>query len=1323
MGYSTEVLADAPVAYWRLGEASGTTAADSSGNGRSGVYQNTPTLGVAGVVPGNTAVRFDKASSEYLLSSFSWSHTDVLTIEAWVKRNDLTSVTRGIYALTSPANDGSISLYMETDGKIAARRQGYGNPMVQSTTTITDQNWHHVVYTKNASVQKIYIDGVDRTGTVVNQTLTTRTTAPMAGQAWDNTGGSTYGGLALDEVAYYSSALSSARVTAHYNAAFGPATDFTYTTSPAFASFTDASVPASGTTITAWSWTLGDGGTSTLANPTHTYSAGGTYSVTLTATDSNSQSNSITKSVTVPPPAPNQPPTAYFTSSTGSLTVNFTDQSTDPDGTIVFRAWDFGDGGTSTAANPSHTYAATGPYTVSLTVTDDDGATNTYSRSIMVRTAGSANSYVTAPIFLRESTLTQGIDATQTTIPVADLSYWPPNGPLWPSKNEGMLDPEGAAEKITWTAKSATHGPGELTGVTRGAFGTTAASHSSGKIIGLYGRHDAGLKMKGKIPLFPVNASLTLQELRRHFDSERFVWADFDNLNESVQLEIIGAPMSTGNVSTTLDEGGTAVQRNAGVTSAKEVRSLTIGAGSSSSGRVLVTLDDVIKAVPLSGAKETWSVQITHGPGGAGAVDDEFHVFLDGITYAVPYLATDTASQVAAKVRTSSYPSWTVSGSGTTIIFQGANYLPRSFSCDVWSSTGLRATRTQLAGASSLATVTQVADEIRFTHFDGWQTGGSGTTVTFTALEPGTKTGTFSYANNGTGATGTLSQITAGTQSTPAQVATAIRALYSGNTYWTVGGSGAIVTWDATSSGPKLDATFTPGTTGTAGNMQTVHQGSADIVGYLTDSGGVQQTRRLVANLATTTVFNLEASVSGAGTEHGIISFWGSFGTDPLALLWRVEDLDLTEYLVEEGAYGVTSESTSGLTWDVRTDEVELTDRGKTYYRDHNLRGQLLGQLHYFGILEPEQARDDIGVQDLWHPVMPGQQISLAFYMRYENMPVAFPSQPLFISFHHADGTVTQVGDASGLVGLSGDAGWAEHTTPTFSAPTLDENPVPAYWMRIQSKQMSTGTLVVQEINPSLGTVVTRTPYYAFEGTFRAQLDARTPKETPYLLLERQRTVLEAQFEENGGVVTPQYRSASDPASFDGTWYPDASQVPDLPVIDVDVALAGDGLSTPEVTAGYPRTEYRARPSKRHLFLKGDRTELPGGVIMDKVADWYRKPGTSQVLLPSGHTLKQKLNEPVGYLPSFELWAFRPETVKYLLENLNAVGVLFYAEVFNELLLLKVLTPEPKFTRASLSRFDNEDFGDSFATAASRYSFWVSDALSAEVMDVTEISE
>lgn len=130
-------------------------------------------------------------------------------------------------------------------------------------------------------------------------------------------------------------------------------------------------------TIVAYEWDFGDGGTGTGISPAHTYAASGTFNVTLTVTDNGGLSDSAMTTAAIDPE--NVPPTANANgpySGEVGVDIQFSSAgSTDSDGTIVSYLWDFGDANTSTLANPLHSYASAGSFTVILSVTDNEGAT------------------------------------------------------------------------------------------------------------------------------------------------------------------------------------------------------------------------------------------------------------------------------------------------------------------------------------------------------------------------------------------------------------------------------------------------------------------------------------------------------------------------------------------------------------------------------------------------------------------------------------------------------------------------------------------------------------------------------------------------------------------------------------------------------------------------------------------------------------------------------------------------------------------------------------------------------------------------------------
>ena len=121
------------------------------------------------------------------------------------------------------------------------------------------------------------------------------------------------------------------------------------------------------------------------------------------------------------PPA-NQAPTADFSSSCTDLSCDFTDASSDSDGSIASYSWDFGDGNGSSAANPSHSYGSAGTYTVTLTVTDDDGASDSSSQSVTVEEPNTGGNPPAAPSNLSADVVQQGRGRNKTIVSV-DLTW------------------------------------------------------------------------------------------------------------------------------------------------------------------------------------------------------------------------------------------------------------------------------------------------------------------------------------------------------------------------------------------------------------------------------------------------------------------------------------------------------------------------------------------------------------------------------------------------------------------------------------------------------------------------------------------------------------------------------------------------------------------------------------------------------------------------------------------------------------------------------------------------------------------------------------
>ncbi len=132
--------------------------------------------------------------------------------------------------------------------------------------------------------------------------------------------------------------------------------------------------------IVSYVWTFGDGATATGATASHTYATSGTHAVQLVVTDNAGVTASVTHNAIA-----DQAPTAAFTSSCTDLGCTFdATTSSDPDGSIASYSWDFGDGTITTGVAPAHNYATGGTHTVTLTVTDNLGATGSIAHTVSV---------------------------------------------------------------------------------------------------------------------------------------------------------------------------------------------------------------------------------------------------------------------------------------------------------------------------------------------------------------------------------------------------------------------------------------------------------------------------------------------------------------------------------------------------------------------------------------------------------------------------------------------------------------------------------------------------------------------------------------------------------------------------------------------------------------------------------------------------------------------------------------------------------------------------------------------------------------------------
>ena len=214
--YQQTVLADGPLQYLRMNESSGTTAIDSSGNSRNGTYVNA-ILGIAGPVSGDTAVNLSNAG--YVDASFNpFAVNSSRTFEIWAMASGTPSDATIFSSDLAPASTNPWLCFTNST-TIAFYPQNSAN--VTWTYTMPLNKWvlFDLTYNDSTKVADLFINGVDQGSKTVSQGYNTTT----GNLEWGAGAGSSWfwpsGGMG--EAAVYAGILSSTRIQAHYNDAFG----------------------------------------------------------------------------------------------------------------------------------------------------------------------------------------------------------------------------------------------------------------------------------------------------------------------------------------------------------------------------------------------------------------------------------------------------------------------------------------------------------------------------------------------------------------------------------------------------------------------------------------------------------------------------------------------------------------------------------------------------------------------------------------------------------------------------------------------------------------------------------------------------------------------------------------------------------------------------------------------------------------------------------------------------------------------------------------------------------------------------------------------
>jgi acid phosphatase type 7 len=289
--YRAAVLNDAPRAYWRLGEATGTAAADETSNRITGTYLNGVMLGQTGAVSSdaNASIALDGVDDTVRVpNATALNSSTAMSVELWVNFAALPASSA-----TLARKEGQYLLRLMSGGSIVFRlwKSGSITEVATASGAVSANAWHHVVATWDGATMRLYVNGTARASRSLAAPADINTNDLYLGSSYNSY--DRYGGR-LDEPAVYATALPESRIQAHYttaNPAAGggpsvslpaPANGSTTDATPNFGGIGGTAVgDASTVTVKVYSGSTASG--TLLQAPTAPVRTAGTFSVSAAA--------------------------------------------------------------------------------------------------------------------------------------------------------------------------------------------------------------------------------------------------------------------------------------------------------------------------------------------------------------------------------------------------------------------------------------------------------------------------------------------------------------------------------------------------------------------------------------------------------------------------------------------------------------------------------------------------------------------------------------------------------------------------------------------------------------------------------------------------------------------------------------------------------------------------------------------------------------------------------------------------------------------------------------------------------------------------------